>query len=284
LPPYSTGPTGPATTMIWWYAHHGRIASNGSSFAAGFGSAISVSNGTCIDIFQGDRMQIVNADGTVADGGFDWGCSPSGYERVVWNSAAHAYVSFCKSEVSDGAGGNNGVIAFAPDKAVIRQVDSWYANLSEVVPAADGGYWAAVSDRRVGEPARADGMAQIHLIHFTSAGVDIDWIIGEDNLLNLRSPHLALMGENRLLLLMEGSTAPGEMASAPDRSVYLQMRSTTDGSALGDPVPVPEITGHRYQALRSFPDGSAAFPIPGTSATSIRILRVLPCAQERKIP
>ena len=31
LPPYSTGPTGAQVYMIWWYAHHGRIVSDGTN-------------------------------------------------------------------------------------------------------------------------------------------------------------------------------------------------------------------------------------------------------------
>ncbi len=36
LPPYSTGPAGPEVYMIWWYAHHGRIAFDGSRYAGLF--------------------------------------------------------------------------------------------------------------------------------------------------------------------------------------------------------------------------------------------------------
>ncbi|KAG4045511.1 hypothetical protein PC123_g19081, partial [Phytophthora cactorum] len=54
LPPYSTGKTGPDVYMIWWYAHHGRIAFDGKNWAAYFGAAISTSEGGCINIHQGD--------------------------------------------------------------------------------------------------------------------------------------------------------------------------------------------------------------------------------------
>ena len=44
LPPYSTGPTdGSNVIFIWWYAHHGRIVSDGTNYAGYFGAAISVS-------------------------------------------------------------------------------------------------------------------------------------------------------------------------------------------------------------------------------------------------
>ncbi|EGZ23011.1 hypothetical protein PHYSODRAFT_249206 [Phytophthora sojae] len=39
LPPYSTSATDPDVYMIWWYAHHGRIAFDGTNWAAYFGAA-----------------------------------------------------------------------------------------------------------------------------------------------------------------------------------------------------------------------------------------------------
>jgi len=33
-----------------------------------------------------------------------------------------------------------------------------------------------------------------------------------------------------------------------------------------------------WTELRAFPDGSVAYPAPGSSATKIKILRILPCA------
>jgi hypothetical protein len=39
----------------------------------------------------------------------------------------------------------------------------------------------------------------------------------------------------------------------------------------------PNVLGSRYQDFRAYPDGSAAYPAPGSSNTKIKILRVLPC-------
>src|SRR5882672_4180446 len=75
LPPYSTGTTGPLSLMIWWYAHNGRIAFDGTNFAAYYGVAITVKNQggmSCMDIHQGDEMRLVNANtGKLVGGGFD---------------------------------------------------------------------------------------------------------------------------------------------------------------------------------------------------------------------
>lgn len=35
--------------------------------------------------------------------------------------------------------------------------------------------------------------------------------------------------------------------------------------------------GSRYQDFRAFPDGSVAYPAPGSSATKVKILRMLGC-------
>ncbi|HMI90161.1 MAG TPA: hypothetical protein VK509_02305, partial [Polyangiales bacterium] len=45
LPPYSTGATGPQVYFVWWYAHHGRLAFDGTNWAGYYGAATSVSQG-----------------------------------------------------------------------------------------------------------------------------------------------------------------------------------------------------------------------------------------------
>jgi hypothetical protein len=108
LPPYSTGSTGGNVFMIWWYAHHGRLATDGTNYAAYFGVAASVSQGACIDIHQGNRMQVVNPSGALLSGhdSFDWGCSHSGYERIAWDPRSSHFVTVCKTD--------NNRITFAP--------------------------------------------------------------------------------------------------------------------------------------------------------------------------
>ncbi|MBN2803714.1 MAG: hypothetical protein JXR91_11505 [Deltaproteobacteria bacterium] len=276
LPPYSTGPTGMPVSMIWWYGHHGRIASDGTSYAAYYGTALSVSNGECVNIHQGDQMRVLDEGGNIIDGGFNWGCSPSGYERVIWNDAAHAYVAVCKSEeIVDTEG--SGVLAFAPDHTAIWHGDPWYSNFSELVVAKDGGYWMGVSDRKAGEPERSSGLAQVLLLHFTSSGVDLQYTIEGEINSNTRAPHLAGFGEDQLLLMYESSPDGGEMSETDLRTVTIETRSYNDGTIIGEPIVVPDVRGHRYNALRTFPDGTVAFPIAGTTDHTIKIMRITPC-------
>ncbi|MET0595455.1 MAG: hypothetical protein ABW133_22340 [Polyangiaceae bacterium] len=281
LPPYSTGPTGPSTTYIWSpYAHHSRIASDGSNYAAYFGAAISVSekctngggtNGTGINIHQGDRMKVVNGSGAVQTSGFNWGCSHSGYERVAWDPTAKKFVAICKTD-------NNNRIAIAPSYTTIFPVDLYYSNLANIVVGSAGGYWTATSNIRSGQPANASGMADVHLLHFSTGMADKDFVIAGDATLNNRAPHLAPYGATRVLAAWETSTANGDLsANDKNRKLYVQAFDAASGAAQGTPVNVPGVVGNRYQEFKGFPDGSVAYPAPGSANTKIKIVRALPC-------
>ena len=273
LPPYSTGPSGPEVFMIWWYAHHGRIAFDGTNYAGYFGAAISVSQSGCINIHQGDRMKIVGPSGALQSGGFDWGCSHSGYERILWDPAAKKFVTVCKTD-------NNNRIAFAPNITTIYPVDLWYSNLGNLVLAKGGGYWLATSNIRSGQATSSNGLADVHLLHFSSGTADKDVVLASDAGLNDRAPHLATYGADRLLAAWESSTAAGDLAASDkNRKLYVQTLDAATGSADGAPSQVSGVAGNRYQEFRSFPDGSVAYPAPGSSATKVKILRILPCGQ-----
>ncbi|XXX73134.1 hypothetical protein WMF30_36345 [Sorangium sp. So ce134] len=270
LPPYSTGPTGPNVFMIWWYAHHGRIAFDGSRYAGYFGAAISVSQGGCINIHQGDRMKVVDAGGELQSGGFDWGCSHSGYERILWDERAGKFVTVCKTD-------NNNRIAFAPDYTTIYPVDLAYSNLGNLVSASGGGYWLTASNIRPGQPAGSNGLADVRLLHFTGGAADKDLAIASEPGLNHRAPHLAAYGDSRMLAAWETTSRAGDIArNDPGRALFVQARDRETGEAEGEPIEV-DVLGNRYQDFVAFPDGSVAFAAPGSASTKIRVLRVLPC-------
>jgi hypothetical protein len=281
LPPYSTGPTGANVLFIWWYAHHGRIAFDGSRYAGYYGVAISTSQScvtpsnlaTAINIHQGDSMQIVDRSGALQSGGFGIGCSHSGYERIVWDPAGGGkLVTVCKTD-------NNNRISFAPRYVTIRAVDLAYSNLGNIVLAPGGGYWLTSSDIRAGQPAGAAGLADVHLLHFTTGAADQDIVVASDAGLNDRAPHLAAYGTGALLAAWETSTVTGDLApNDKARKLYVQTRDAASGAAVGGAVQVPGVVGNRYQDFRSFPDGSVAYAAPGSASTKVKIVRVLPCA------
>jgi hypothetical protein len=223
LPPYSTGPTGPQVYMIWWYAHHGRIAFDGSHYAGYLGSAISVTQSGCINIHQGDRMKVVAANGALQTGGFDWGCSHSGYERILWDPTAKKFVTVCKTD-------NNNRIAFAPSITTIYPVDLSYSNLGNVVLGAGGGYWLTTSNIRSGQTANANGLADVHLLHFSTGAPDKDIVLASDNGLNDRAPHLASYGSDRLLAAWETSSKMGDLVrNDTSRKLVVQVLSRATG-------------------------------------------------------
>jgi hypothetical protein len=68
--------------------------------------------------------------------------------------------------------------------------------------------------------------------------------------------------------------------------MYIQVLDSATGMAPGGSTATsagplllsPNVLGSRYQDFRAYPDGSVAYPAPGSSGTKIKILRVLPCS------
>ena len=71
---------------------------------------------------------------------------------------------------------------------------------------------------------------------------------------------------------------PGARLAPNDanRKLYVQALDRATGAADGSPLHV-NVRGNRYQDLVAFPDGSVAFVAPGSTATKVKILRILPC-------
>jgi len=299
LPAYGTGPTGGGNVIFIWseYAHNGRIAFDGTNYASYFGAAITVPGQACVgsstmttgvNIHQGDRMQVVNGSGAPVTGqGFNFGCSHSGYERIVWDPVAKVFVNVCKNDLP--TGGKSGKIGFAPNATTIVPVDLNYDQIGSVINATGGGYWIFESDIRPGQTPMANGMADIHLLHVPKVSTptpDKDIIVVSDGQ-NDRAPHLAPYGTagTQMLAAWESSTALGDFSQNAARQMSIQvLDSTTGGPAGADAASfgplklTPNVLGSRYQDFRSFPDGSVAYPAPGSTATKIKILRVLGCS------
>jgi hypothetical protein len=288
LPAYDT--TATATTnvvFIWWYAHNGRIAFDGTNYGAYFGAAISTTQAcvqpstmtTGINIHQGDRMKIVNSSGVVQAGGFSFGCSHSAYERVVWDPTAKKYVAICENDLP--TGGLSGRIAIAPNTTTIYPEDLANSNLGNVLVDPAGGYWAITTNTRTGQTTGAAALADVLLLHFTTGATSTPLTVASDTGLNDRAPHLAGFGNNRMLAAWETSTKTGDLlASDTSRKLYVQALDASTGAPQGAPFNIAGVLGSRYQDFRSFPDGSVAYPSPSSTAatnTKIKIARVMPC-------
>jgi hypothetical protein len=277
-PPYLNSKTDTSNVIfIWWYAHHARIAFDGTNYAAYYGAAISVTQSGCVNIHQGDEMRVVDPTGAMLTGhdSFDWGCSHSGYERIVWDPTAKKFVTVCKNDAP--TGGKSGRLAFAPNTTTIEPLDLYYSNVGNITLATGGGYWVTTSDIRAGQTANMDGLADVHLIHFSSGAPDKDLTLASDAGLNDRAPHLAQYGASHLLAAWDTSTAAGDLtARSPNRKFYVQVLDSTTGAAVSTPISAA-ITNNRYQEMKPFPDGSVAYPAPGSASTKIKILRVMAC-------
>lgn len=88
--------------FVWWYQHHGRLAFDGdSNYAAYFADAITVNNGSCVDIHQGDRMKVVDTSGSLVRGhtdSFEVGCSHSWQTRMAWDPRSNHFVMVCATD------------------------------------------------------------------------------------------------------------------------------------------------------------------------------------------
>ncbi|KAL4099134.1 hypothetical protein PRIC1_006944 [Phytophthora ramorum] len=270
LPPYSSSKTGEDVYMIWWYAHHGRIAFDGTNWAAYFGAAISTSEGGCINIHQGDRMKVVNPSGSITadESSFDWGCSHSAYERITYDNRTDSYATICKTD------SNNRIMPPQDWDTTIYPVDLGAANLGDIVPDADASskkYWATVSNG-------AGDNAKVHLIHFAmNAASDNDITLGGTDA-NERAPHLASIGSGGMLAMWEGSSSGGDLVEGGDRTIYAQVLDATTGKAISEKVTVDgSVVGNRYQALKTYPDGSVAYLSKGKTGTSLQVVRFFGC-------
>jgi hypothetical protein len=244
LPPYSTGKSGATAHMIWWYQHHGRIAHDGSNYAAYFCDAISVSEGGCINIHQGDRMQVVGPTGSKLSGhdSFEVGCSHSGFTRIVWDPSTNHFVMACKTD-------NDNRIAMPNPYRTVYPISLDNSYVGDLVLAKGGGYWLTVSNG-----------GSIHLLHFSTGQADKDITLASANY-----PHLAAYGPNNLL----ASWGSGS-------SLVAQVRDAATGAEVSPQTPI-SVSGNPYTSFESYPDGSVAYAAPGTSSTKIKIARVLPC-------
>ncbi|CEG38813.1 uncharacterized protein PHALS_08865 [Plasmopara halstedii] len=270
LPPYSSSKTGPDVYMIWWYAHHGRIAYDGKNWAAYFGAAISTSEGGCINIHQGDRMKVVDASGKIVanEDSFDWGCSHSGYERITYDNRTNNYATICKTD------NNNRIMPPKDWGTTIYPVDLAASNLGDIVPdsvPSSNKYWATVSNGN-------GNNAKVHLIHFAmNAAATEDIILGGTDA-NERAPHLASIGSGGILAMWEGSSVGGDLVEGSKRTIYAQVLNKSTGKAISEKVIVDKsVVGNRYQALKTYPDGSVAYLSKGKTGTSLQVVRFFGC-------
>lgn len=232
--------------FVWWYQHHGRLASDGVHTAAYFGVAITVENGDCVDIHQGDRMQVVDSSGALVDGhrdAFEVGCSHAWTPRIVHDPRAKRFVTVCATD-------NDCRIAQPnPYRTVAAGTCDGTLFGGDLVLAKSTGYWTAWSQGNA-----------VRLEHFTTGASDTTISTGVTS----QHPHLVGYGPGRMLL----TWASGSGMAA-------QVHDSGTGAAIGERFTIGA-KDHNYQAFEPYADGSAAYPAAGDGNSGVTIARVQP--------
>jgi hypothetical protein len=233
------------------YQHHGRIAFDGANYAAYFSAAITVyrtGSSGCIDIHEGDRMQVVDPNGKLLTGhnSFDWGCSHAWTTRILYDKTNKAFVMTCATDA------NNCAIQRPDTGALLFQAtcSGQFFN-GDLIPASDGAYWSAWSDTNA-----------IRLNQFNFKNVKGTQVSSGGS---SQHPHLVGYSASNMLLAWGSGT-----------TMAAQVRSLTDASTVGAQFSIA-VKDHAYQSFKPYPDGSAAYPAAGSTSTSINVARVMPC-------
>jgi len=232
--------------FIWWYQHHGRLAFSGTNYAAFFGVAITVKNGSCVDIHEGDRLQIVSSSGAlVASGSLAVGMSHAWTSRIQWDPRTS---KFAAADATD----NNCRIAIPSTATTIAQgtCDGTLFN-GDLVLSSTAGYWDAWSQG-----------GTIRLEHFTSGASDTTVA----NAGSSQHPHLVSYGASNMLLAWQSGTgmvAQVRKADATAATVGVQFNIA--------------VSDHDYLGWKPYADGSVAYAAAGSNTTSVKIARVMPC-------
>ena len=249
-PGYTSG--GGQNMFVWWYQHHGRIAYDGTNYAAYFCDAITVTNDQCengagkVDIHEGDRMQVVGPDGALVKGhdSFGLGCSHSWTTRIVWDARTSHFVMTCATD-------NDCRIAQPnPYRTIAAGECDGTLFGGDVVNAGDAGYWTAWSQGGV-----------IRLEHFSTGASDKTVMTAGTT----KYPHLVAYGANHMLLTWGSGSG-----------LAAQIYDSTSGEPVGDQfsIAVPDAP---WQSWKAFPDGSVAWASVSSASSMVNVARVMPC-------
>lgn len=240
--------------FVWGhYQHHGRIASDGENYAAYFCIGITVDNNACVDIHEGDRFEVIGHDGQDVAHPQEMavGCSHSWTTRTVFDPRTNEFMMTCATDNPDPETGAPCRIRHAPTNTTIAPVECagefWQGDL---VLAEGEGYWSAYSQA-----------GAVNLVHFTEEGPD-------NELTNVASSdHAKLIrySASKMLLAWED----GDQMAA-------RILDASSGAPLGEEFSIAA-EDHAYHAFKEFPDGSVAYPAAGSTNTTLRVARVMPC-------
>ena len=228
--------------FIWWYQHHGRLAFSGTNYAAIFGVAITVNNGSCVDIHEGDRLQIVSSSGALVSSGSVEVCMSHAWtSRILWDSRTSKFMT------TDATDNNCRIVIASSGTTIASGTCDGHLFNGDLVKSTTTGYWNAWAQ------------TSTRLSHFTTGAADQTI----SNAANSEHPHLVSYGANNMLLVWGSGS-----------SQAAQVRSAGDGSLIGSQFTIA-VADQPYYAYKAYDDGSVAYP--SGSGTAVKIARVMPC-------
>ncbi|GAA3607237.1 hypothetical protein GCM10022223_24020 [Kineosporia mesophila] len=229
--------------FAWWYQHHGRLAYDGTNYAAYFGTAITVKNGSCVDIHEGDRMQVVNSAGNIVKSkSVDVGCSHAWTSRIIYDPTKKKFVMVCATD-------NDCRIAQPnPYRTVAASKCDGTLFGGDLVLAGTG-YWTAWSQGNA-----------VKISRFTTGAANKTVKPG----VATQHPHLVRYSKSKMLLTW-GSGA----------KTKAKVLSRSTGATIGSTLTI-NVKDHNYMSFKEFKDGSAAYAAAGATTNYIKIARVMP--------
>ena len=238
---------------VWWYQHHGRLAYDGTNYAAYFCDSITIANNSCtagagrVDIHEGDRMQVVGPTGTILTGhdSFALGCSHSWTARMVWDPRTNHFVMACATD-------NNCRIAQPnPYRTIVTATCDGTLFSGDIVNAGTTGYWIAWSYQ-----------GSIKLEHFTTGASDQTVTTAGTT----QNPHLVSYGTGRMLLTWASGT-----------SMAAQVYDSSTGATVGAQFTIAA-PSNQWTSWKPYPDGSVGYASVASASSTVQIARVLPCS------
>jgi hypothetical protein len=238
---------------VWWYQHHGRLAYDGTNYAAYFCDSITIANNSCsagagkVDIHEGDRMQVVGPTGSVLTGhdSFAGGCSHSWTTRLVWDSRTSHFVMVCATDNSCRIAQPN------PYRTIATATCDGTLFNGDIVLAGNSGYWIAWSYQN-----------SARLAHFSTGAADQNITTASTS----QHPHLVAYGSGKMLLVWGSGS-----------SMTAQAYDATSGATIGSTFTIAA-PDHPWQSFKPFPDGSVAWASVSSASSTVQIARVMPCS------
>lgn len=247
--------------FIWWYGHTGRLAWDGSRYAAYFRSAGSYARPNVageIDIHAGDTLRMLDANGNRLSGGWQWGCSHSWSVRLAGNSSG--WSAFCHGDAYPNALRLQQLSA----TGVSTKTTEWLSGTSADTRALGGvvadtdGYWLSYLE--------TTGSLRLHLARFNNNGTLIsDQIISSATGIDAQYPFRAYLGKLGSQLLLGWKSGGKLILQAADAS----------GTLLGTPVTSAAGVSN-FDEFVSLGNGDLAFANAASSGV-VSVTRVAAC-------